>query len=94
MNNAFSSGSEGLEGNIQEMSSCSAQIRNVGEQQAQSEALQTTQYEALQTQEAELRRLEEEAVLVQAQAMVKQKIRACRQQIFSAMQRLQVLIWI
>jgi hypothetical protein len=45
---------------------------------------------ALQTQEAEVRRQEEETALIQAGIMIKQKIRACRQQIFSAMQRLQV----
>jgi hypothetical protein len=45
---------------------------------------------ALQTQEAEIRRQEEETALIQAGIMINQKIRACRQQIFSAMQRLQV----
>ena len=44
----------------------------------------------LQNQEAEVRRQEEETALIQAGIMIKQKIRACRHQIFSAMQRLQV----
>lgn len=48
------------------------------------------QYESLQTHEAELRRLEEEKALYQGSVQIKQKIRVCRQQIFSAMQRLQV----
>ncbi len=48
------------------------------------------QIAALQTQEAEVRRQEEEIALIQAGNMINQKIRACRQQIFSAMQRLQV----
>jgi hypothetical protein len=51
---------------------------------------QQQHYESLQTQEAELRRIEEEKALNQGSAMIKQKIRACRHQIFSAMQRLQV----
>jgi hypothetical protein len=56
----------------------------------EEEAIAQNHIAALQTHEAEIRRQEEETALIQAGFMINQKIRACRQQIFSAMQRLQV----